>query len=557
MPLITSQDPAPASFVQVSLVVSIYRQPVVWVEQCLNSCLGQSHADVEVLVRLDGPEAADVALHALLDSLAAGDARLRWWQGHQRLGTFGSYRRLMAASGGDWLAQVDADDWLAPRAVERCLAACQFNPAAGMVYSRFSAVDAKGRPLQPPLPPRPPYSQMALLAGLMTFHLRLIRRSAYQAVGGYRPGYQLAGDYDLCLRLSELFEVVHIPEPLYFYRLHKTNTFLQRAKALTEEAATAVRAAMARREGYGHMRLRVVWPSGRHRLENHGVSLSASPIHEPSPGLAGVVVTGMHRSRTSMLAKELFDGGYQMGESLLAGDRNNPWGYFEDLDFLHLASGVLRGWRRLGWPGVRRSLTADWLRGAGLSVDTTVLEEFSCQAGSAQHARQLYERRAFLALAAGQPWGWKDPRAALMLNAWKRVAPDLKVVAVIRPVNDVVASLRRWDHPDYRGCDQVFSDLWMLYNRAILRFFACYPHDVILLDSDHCYRQEPGWLLPLLRNRWGALPARSQRQVYSELLGQQGFGARLLRLVERARTPEELYALALMLIHRQALGCYS
>jgi len=52
----------------------------------------------------------------------------------------------MAASRGSFLAQVDADDWLAPTAMARCLEVLADHPAVGMVYSRFCAVDAAGEP---------------------------------------------------------------------------------------------------------------------------------------------------------------------------------------------------------------------------------------------------------------------------------------------------------------------------------------------------------------------------------------------------------------------------
>ena len=54
----------------------------------------------------------------------------------------------------------------------------------------------------------------------MTFHFRLIRRSVYELVGGVDPSVGRAEDYDLCLKLSEVTEIAHIPRPLYLYRVH-------------------------------------------------------------------------------------------------------------------------------------------------------------------------------------------------------------------------------------------------------------------------------------------------------------------------------------------------
>jgi len=130
----------------ISIAISIYQQPTAWVAQCLSSCLRQSHPNLEVLVRIDGPDGADPSLISLLEERQVQDPRLRWWQGQRQRGTFGSYLCLIAPSRGSFLAQVDADDWLAPTAMARCLEVLADHPAAGMVYSRFCAVDAAGEP---------------------------------------------------------------------------------------------------------------------------------------------------------------------------------------------------------------------------------------------------------------------------------------------------------------------------------------------------------------------------------------------------------------------------
>jgi hypothetical protein len=55
----------------------------------------------------------------------------------------------------------------------------------------------------------------------------------------------------------------------------------------------------------------------------------------PEPSEAGcLIVTGMHRSGTSLLASFLRAAGINLGENLYPADSANPLGYFEDLDFL-------------------------------------------------------------------------------------------------------------------------------------------------------------------------------------------------------------------------------
>src|SRR3954453_24026745 len=54
-----------------------------------------------------------------------------------------------------------------------------------------------------------------------------------------------------------------------------------------------------------------------------------------------VVITGMHRSGTSLVASYLSSLGVGLGDRLLAADARNPHGYFEDADFRELHGEML------------------------------------------------------------------------------------------------------------------------------------------------------------------------------------------------------------------------
>ena len=54
-----------------------------------------------------------------------------------------------------------------------------------------------------------------------------------------------------------------------------------------------------------------------------------------------VIVTGMHRSGTSLLASAMQQAGVAIGDRLLAADESNVRGHFEDLDFFELHEGIL------------------------------------------------------------------------------------------------------------------------------------------------------------------------------------------------------------------------
>jgi hypothetical protein len=86
----------------------------------------------------------------------------------------------------------------------------------------------------------------------MTFQLRLLRCSVFDAVGGLDEHAAFAEDYDLCLRLSETTEIAYVPEPLPFYRVHPNSISAnQRLQQIDGSKLAIQRALRTARSGQG------------------------------------------------------------------------------------------------------------------------------------------------------------------------------------------------------------------------------------------------------------------------------------------------------------------
>ncbi len=97
----------------ISVIVPVY-QAEAFLSRCTDSILGQSFSDFELLLVEDGsPDGSG----ALCDRIAAADPRVRVF--HKENGGVSSARNLgMREARGDYLAFADADDWLAPEALQ-------------------------------------------------------------------------------------------------------------------------------------------------------------------------------------------------------------------------------------------------------------------------------------------------------------------------------------------------------------------------------------------------------------------------------------------------------
>ncbi|WP_436356152.1 hypothetical protein [Brevundimonas sp. CEF1] len=167
-----------------------------------------------------------------------------------------------------------------------------------------------------------------------------------------------------------------------------------------------------------------------------------------------IAVIGMHRSGTSCLAGCLEDLGLNMGEVITAAPHNKK-GNRENPRFWPVHDAVLA---RVG---------AAWDNPPLEPVVWTPDERAALKAVLADYN------------ALPQPWGFKDPRATILLDGWFEVLPELQLIASIRHPLAVAGSLAARN-----GYEVARSlDVWSSYNRAILRWREHLAFAVIDYDT--------------------------------------------------------------------------
>ncbi len=171
-----------------------------------------------------------------------------------------------------------------------------------------------------------------------------------------------------------------------------------------------------------------------------------------------LVITGMHRSATSLIASLFQRAGVTLGAQLLPADQRNPRGFFEDVDFYEFHERALRE------------------RGQSILVDRTF--QFTPTADEDARANELLAARAPLAV-----WGWKDPRTSLFLEFWRAKIPDAHFLFVYRHPFDVLRSLMRRKEWHMFGLLEGL-DAWYAYNERLLAMRATAPAQTLLCN---CY----------------------------------------------------------------------
>jgi GT2 family glycosyltransferase len=205
---------------EISVVMAV-RNGADTLRETLESVLIQDDCDFEFIVVDDGSTDASARI---LDDRAAQDSRLRVV--HQE--NAGLTRALIRACGqaqGEFIARQDGGDVSLPTRLAKQAQRLKNDDGCVAVSSHTEFIGPRGEYLfkteigEQALNQSLSGSNSEVLAGPAHHGSMMMRRSAYEAVGGYRDAFYFAQDIDLWTRLIERGRFAVVPEVLYRARL--------------------------------------------------------------------------------------------------------------------------------------------------------------------------------------------------------------------------------------------------------------------------------------------------------------------------------------------------
>lgn len=204
-----------------------------------------------------------------------------------------------------------------------------------------------------------------------------------------------------------------------------------------------------------------------------------------------LIVAGFHRSGTSLLTHLLHDAGLFVGDRLLGAMPSNPYGHFEDRDFLELHRSIL------------------WSHGDDWQWDATM--PFHVSAAKWREMRALARKRDI----RHRLWGFKDPRVCLFMGHWKYLMPDAKAVIVYRDPADSVRSMEsRQAKAYYDGVGKVDDHMrffrepdhglrvWNTYNKALVAYARAHLDECLVIPFSYLTDGQP--VVDMINDRLGA-----------------------------------------------------
>jgi GT2 family glycosyltransferase len=203
---------------RISIIVPVHNPPERLLTEMIDSVRSQTYANWELCVANGGTEPA---VRSVIERQI--DSRIRSIHLVDNHGIAGNTNAALDLATGDYIAFLDHDDVLAPFALFSVVEAINRQPDADFFYSDEDKLDETGQRVDPCF--KPGWSPDLLRHHNYVCHLVVLKRSLLEQIGGIRPGFEGAQDYDLVLRAGEAAKrIVHIPNVLYHWRLHAQST---------------------------------------------------------------------------------------------------------------------------------------------------------------------------------------------------------------------------------------------------------------------------------------------------------------------------------------------
>ena len=229
----------------VSLVMPVYNPVARDLQRAIASVQAQLYPHWELCICDDA--SSNATTRSLLEATAAAEPRIKLAFHAQNQHISHATNTAIALARGQYVGFLDHDDELRPHALLCAVEAFASHPQAKVLYSDEDKIDEAGNRFDPYF--KPDFNLGLLRSHNYMCHFAVYERAFLNQIGGPRPSFEGAQDYDQALRAVDALRdcpgaVVHIPQILYHWRTavgstasghgNKSYAFLAGQKALTE-----------------------------------------------------------------------------------------------------------------------------------------------------------------------------------------------------------------------------------------------------------------------------------------------------------------------------------
>lgn len=211
---------------KVSVIVPVY-DTEKYIAACLDSVLGQTHPNVELIVVYD--ESPDNTLKVLRNY------RSRIKLTEKKKTNIATARNVgLREASGKYITICEADDLFAPSKLERQVVTLEQNRDVGLVYTDYYQIDSSGKIIGSIRCPEwnRRNRRKWLYHRFINICSVMIRKQVVDAAGEFDENLQHADDFDYLIRLSKITKFKRIPEFLTYKRYHSEQVTITKRNEL-------------------------------------------------------------------------------------------------------------------------------------------------------------------------------------------------------------------------------------------------------------------------------------------------------------------------------------
>ena len=227
---------------RIGVVLPVYNAEK-WLAECIESVLGQTYSDFEILAIND---CSTDGSRKILERYAAMDRRIRIFDTPARSGVSKALNLGLLVSRSELIARMDADDFCMPDRFRLQVEFLDANKDVAIVGSRFLSMDENLKSViwdNGDIPTEPLDVVAELKKRCCIGHPTIMmKRKVVETIGGYGEGEDCRAveDYDLWLHASRRFGIANLPQSLLKHRVHQGQVS-RKMEALQKENAERVR----------------------------------------------------------------------------------------------------------------------------------------------------------------------------------------------------------------------------------------------------------------------------------------------------------------------------
>lgn len=212
----------------VSVLMPVYRTKPEHLKATIQSILDQTFKDFEFLILDDCPTDTREKIIKFFK-----DKRIKYTQNKQNMGITPSRNKLVQMAKGKYLAVMDHDDISLPKRFEKQVQFLEKHPDFGVVGCQYKMVP-NGRKSR--LPTTNEEIQIGLMQDCMILHPSSMIRASVLKKNPYQEEFSPSEDYALWCSLIGKTKFYNLPEILFHYNLHETNTSKVQSQKMQETA---------------------------------------------------------------------------------------------------------------------------------------------------------------------------------------------------------------------------------------------------------------------------------------------------------------------------------